>query len=252
MKIYILVLAFLVGACGNVPLENASPNIPGRPTGKIFVSSGTSSYLLPQLPNWANFSRLSQCMRQTPIRYVDFEKLGRSYNMSYAQLIHFQVLFNRYVADFKEKMSTELIRPKEEELIFQEVLDLVKGGLTSFNQPEYEKVHILYIDDYLNDFAPAQKFIRSQKFLSGHPVIVSHCLSQKNLGALLSEHRIDHLGIILLGAESFSPYDVEGKRINFFGLNISELFKEEQQLILFSPREIHPQEFQGKFTWEKL
>ncbi|MGB0455168.1 MAG: hypothetical protein ACPGJV_15780, partial [Bacteriovoracaceae bacterium] len=62
---------------------------------KYYVPSGSAKYVLPEIPDWSNWSASGQCKRNFSTKYLDFASLKKSFAMSFSESIMLQASFNQ-------------------------------------------------------------------------------------------------------------------------------------------------------------
>lgn len=188
-------------------------------------------FYLPSLPSWANFSTYGQCHRGGQTIYFDFSKLGPSYNLSYEQMIQFQLMYNKLYQSSMSEVSTldKSSLLKEEELFFN-VLNKVQNNVKAFLHPNYKRVHLI-----LADGQDLSRLKETNVFIQGHPVIVSFCL---NHGELIHkiEKEIGHVGAIALSYEMLSIFDSTKKKTANFHIDLNHFFHSEKKVYLYLPK----------------
>lgn len=207
---------------------------------EVYISNGVEQYYFALLPYWANFSTKAACFRSSPIRYINFEKISKSYNLSYSELIHLQHMINRKLYSYKDAKGQDQLSPKDESFIFQNTYQKVNGGSTDFVLPKYHTVSIIWSDSFDNDFKKIKKVLEREDVLKGYPILVSMCLSDFELNQKLREFDLDTRGIKILSADMFASYDKDLKRIPEFTLDLKEFFKKKKIIFYKSRKRPNP------------
>jgi len=259
----LIVLTLIFQACSNSHKTNASNA--RRNIEEYYQSSGVVRYMLTELPVWANGSVSGGCQRQFSFNYFNFFELTKNFAMEFSSAWQAQMHFNYEKTGMilmareaqakmqngnKEDVKDLVVGPGREEQIFYQSMDKVKANFPAVNIPTYKRVNILWIDPLL-DFIDkkwvmkpgvANKFKGHSLLNSGHPAIVSFCLSAHELENLLESERLAENNIRLFAAEGMTIY-----RTNFlpnYGLYypLRELFEPTQNLYLYSPGKVVPAE----------
>lgn len=243
IKLYILPL-FLLAACSTIEKTIVEPE-----TDNVYISSGVEKFYLPELPVWVNFSASASCFRKMPIKYLNFQNLKKSYNLSYEQSTHLQHMVNKKQYAFKTSSGQRQMAPKDEAYIFHNVYQQVIGKRYDFVAPKYKKVSLIWIDPFIKSPKKIKKIMNRGRVLEGHPIFVSLCMSSYELENYLSNHGLSEFGVKLITSEMFSIYNSKVNKEARFALYIDELLK-NKEITFFSPEKLP--EVIGKFRWEKL
>lgn len=215
---------------------------------QVYQGAGVEQHFLTALPDWANFSRAGACKRDTSIRYLNFETLYQNYSLDYESLVQLQYMFNVKSAEMKEQQGKESLFTTEVNKIFYNSYQLILGGDKQFIAPEFNRVHLVWIDPVLKDNKLLKKFkqlMKSSQMEKGHPVLVSTCLSHRSLSEFILEHNLEQMGTKGISSELFNIYsEKELKPVTSFRLNFSEILK-NKKLIFYAPW--FPSEFSGTF-----
>lgn len=216
------------------------------------MSGGTEQYYLADLPSWANFSTVASCNRKTPIRYLNFNNLRKSYSLKYEQLVQFQYMLNRKFQSYKKSTGKEQLFLKDESYIFYNVYQQIVGGGKDFLVPKYHRIHLVWIDPSLRDKdmeKRLKKLMRSSKMELGHPVFISTCLSALELENYIVKNDYQKLGVKGISQEMFAPFNIKGSSVGEFRLHF-DLLMPGKQLVLFA--NWFPKEFIGIEQYEKF
>jgi hypothetical protein len=191
-----------------------------------YQSSGIEKYFLSELPPWANFSTSGVCFRKEQIRYFDILALMKSYGIDYKTAIQIQATFNdEYLSLAKTKDS--VIPFSEEQLLFFRASDKVNSKIVFFEAPTYKRIHLIWIDSV--DEKIVKKFLKSNIHDKGIPVLVSLCLTKKEIEAKFSETNFK-----TITTEMLSIYDVSGAKLPGFNISLDQFFTQDQELILYT------------------
>jgi len=243
-------MLFFMVSCSKAPKHG----LHRRKVSEYYVNSGFVQYLLPELPAWANFSTSGNCRRSRSTRYLDFEKLAKSYNLTYAQNVQFQYMFNKEFYLLSKNHKLDFLLFKDEEKLFYQVADKIQTGINAFRVPRYHRVHLIWIDPALGseDEKNKLKALLNSKIMDrGHPVFVSLCLGAAELVAFMTEMKLKSRDIRLLPMELFSPYDTNGVKRAIIGLDFSQLLGEKKEIIFFLPNGRKVKEFFGNYKIKK-
>jgi hypothetical protein len=222
---------------------------------EVYIPSGAEQYFLPNLPHWANVSTAADCRRETNIRFFDFYKMNKSYNLSYEQLLQFQLLYNHELFSIL-KNAPKNIEPKirDEEVLFFNILEKIQGGSTLFLAPDFKNINLVWVDDTINDkinISRLKKLMNSEAMEQGMPVLVSSCLTWNELESFLGEVGLPETTKII-SAELFSPFAQDfilGIRTS---LDFDKLFKDNQKLYFYTNRDGIPTEIRGHLRLKKF
>lgn len=249
---FILMLPLLLAiGCGNLAkkADNRSPQT-REDIEHYYVSSGVTQYYMADLPDWANFSYEGECQRGVSVRYLDYGKMAASYSLNYPQLVQFQSMLNKTFTEIHKSAKVNMVFAREEEVAFYDVYDRIKGGVTSFQIPEYNRVHLIWIDGTESEKQLLELF-KSDFMSKGHPVLISLCMSGEQMEHYLKKIGIEDQNIALISAEMLSPFTSDLKISTSFNIDFGALFRNDQELHFFTTRDIIPKVFKGNFTYHK-
>jgi len=245
---YLLSIFFIFNSCGTT----SDPEYGNRDAQSFYINTQFSSYYLAGIPNWANFSTIGQCQRKTNLRPLDFVKINHSLGLSYNESIHLQHIVSILNQQASQTLNEDSLGPQEKELNFQTALGRVQSKLFVFKAPTYNKVHLIWIDFALSNPAALERFkklMNGSIMDQGQPVVISHCLSQKELEKWLNMIGLSDRPIEMISAEMFNIYSSDLKNTYGLSLEIDKLFSPGQQLSLFIPKEKkRPDQFKGQFN----
>ena len=219
----LMVVSVLVGSC--------SSGLKPRVVDQYYVSTGVEKYFLTDLPEWANYSVLAECYRESAIRYFNIEALMKSFSLSYFDAIQIQATFNDEYLTLKKKSEANL-GVKDEEVIFFKASDKVKNKIHFFDAPTFKQIHLIWLDEALAGKKQEEKlknFLESSVHNNGFPVLVSACLTKNEI-----EAKFPDVAVKVISAEMFSVYDSTGMRLPRLHTEIGAFFKPEQKLIFYS------------------
>lgn len=215
----------------------------------VYISSGVEQFFLTDIPHWANFSKAGKCYRKTPIRYINFENVNKSYDLKYAQIVHLQHMLNKKLYAYKTSTGQNSLSPKDISYVFHNVYQQVLGESYEFIAPKFKKVSVVWIDPFLSHPKTIKKILNRSDVLEGHPILLSHCLSAYELEELSQELELEHLGVKYLPAELSSVYSSGIEKKPYFSFNISQLLI-GKEVSVFSSRK--PEEVIGKINFIKV
>jgi hypothetical protein len=207
----------------------------------------TIKYILPELPDWANFSSTANCRRNTRNRYLNFRLLKNDFSFNYLESGQFQYLYNIKYKKNLEKTKLGVLPANEEDKIFFEVFDRIKNKIYPFKAPDYKRVHLVWIDQ-IPSMKKFKTFMNSKIMKKGHPVFVSLCLGQQEIISFINKHALKRKDIRIISFELFSPFERMLSLGNSMMFYLPSLFKKHQSLYFFIPQKKLPMEFRGKFT----
>ncbi len=219
-----------------------------------YNGASVAQYFLAELPAWANFSPEGKCFRKTSVRYLDLKKVSTSYSLDYPDLIQFQFMFNERLTEVRKKLKNKNLLAKDEEIIFYDIYERIRGGLKSFVRPDYKRIHFIWIDDLLKHSRSTKlkKIVSSEIMNKGLPILISLCLSQEQMSKFVRSSGIADQSIRLISAEMFSPYNGKIELSHKFSLDFGQLFKKKQKLHFFGARDYIPEIFKGNFVYHKF
>lgn len=225
---------------------------------EIYIASGAEQYFLPELPAWANVSEIAECRRMDNIRFLDFTRLNKSYNLDFEKLLQLQLMFNnnlkKMVINF-DKIDRYSNAKKDEELLFFNSLDKVQGGVKDFLAPDFKQIHLVWIDDFINDktrVARLKNLLASESFSAGFPVFISTCLSYREMERFLVENEMAEQSIKLISSEFLTPFQEDYNLGTHQVIQIGKLFKETQTLFFYTTKNTLPREFKGPLKLKKF
>lgn len=246
MKIILSICLFILISCSSTIETPRDPE-------HIYQGAGTEQYFLPELPTWANFSQVGKCQKSIPIRYLDYEKLSASYNLSYFENVQLQLSFNKSIERQKKNNEKQALFLKDEIFLFSNAYEQISGQAYEFRVPDFERLHLVWIDLALNDaraFEELKKVMRSNAMGQGYPIFVSSCLGESDLQTFI-DRNFSNLGIKKISAEFFAPYNLENKKTAGLGLNL-QAFLKEKIIILYGPNSYPPVDLTGFNEYKKF
>lgn len=245
-----LFFIFLFTLISCTQLNQCPHGLKNRNVQEYYVGSDIVSYFLPDIPDWANFNSRVSCKRTLPVKYVNLKKFRNSFSLSYEKAVQFQYMFNIEYELMKKKFKTGHIFIKDETNLFYDVSDKIRMNIFAFRPPKFKRVHLVWIDPYINDsgkLKDLKRLMKSSIMDKGHPVFVSLCLNHYDYKDFMKKNRFGNQNIRFISYQMFSIYDENNERKNHFSLNFSKLFRKDQELHFFVPLKKLPHEFLGDF-----
>lgn len=238
-------IATLVAGCISSEKSHA---LKRRNVRDYYVSSGVERFYLSDIPTWANFSQTASCQRSKVARFMNYDRLRNSFQLTYEQAIQFQYLLNIERTNLKSNTNAKYLLLKDEEALFYNVSDRIQAGVKSFKAPAYKRVNIIWIDGALGSEEKMKRFkklMSSKEMDLGHPVFISLCLGDRALKEFISKNGIQSAKAIPF--EMFSIYNQKNAILQKMFLSLDPLFKKKQELHFYTPEEEVPEEITGKF-----
>lgn len=227
-------LLLVLTSCTQGQLRQGTDQAPYR-------TSGLEKYFLPELPKWANNSASGQCFKKHSFQYLDFTKLGQTYDLKYADLIELQAQYNERLESYFRSTALRFVKPVEEAAFFSNTLENVRGGVRAFKLPAMaSKVDIIWVDRYmaLNQVNELKKMNELGRFDERVPVLFSSCLSKQDLNQWLIENNLDQVGFYTLSAEWLTPFGSDLELKPGLHLEIKKLLTPNVDVRFVSPNEI--------------
>lgn len=247
-----LILFIFISAC------TSRQNYQKKNLEGIYQGAGVETYFLPSLPEWANYDRVAQCRREKRFQYFDFEKIQKSLALDYFKFIQLQLAYNIKLESFRGQSSNNLA-PKDESYLFYNMKEKVEGGAYEFYTPDFNRLHLVWIDPLISDKRSRQlgknrlrNLLNQKKFNMGFPIIVSLCLSFGAMEKYLTTAGLDDRGIRIISAEMFSPFSREGQLTAHMQLDIRSLLGSDKAIYLYSPAGASVPALKGKYQLVKF
>lgn len=235
----------------DVSEQNTNTKLDRREIEQFRDNSILMKYFLPDIPSWANFSEIGKCSSSNNIKYLDYDRLNKSYQFSYKEAIHFQFLYNKIYQNKVLKRDIKSLSMDQEQMLFYEVTDRIQNKLYGINLPSYKLIGLWWIDPFVNKTFKINKIkkqLHSRKYSKFYPVFISHCLSHSEVENFIKRFSLTDGRYTVLSKESFSVYDVNFRAKPYFSLNLGELFSKKQKLFFISPRaQTFSGELRGRF-----
>lgn len=253
MKMIIIFLLLLLQACQSPYHAQEKKSI-----NEVYIASGAEQYFLPELPAWSNVSEIAECRRMDNIRFLDFNRLNKSYGLDLEKLMQLQLMYNnnlkKMVINF-DKIDRYSNAKKDEEVLFFNSLDKIQGGVKEFLAPEFKQIHLVWIDDFVIDRKKINKLktlLSSEGFAAGFPVFVSTCLSAREMERFLVENNLAEQNIKLISSEFLTPFQEDLNLGIHQNIQLGKIFKETQALFLYTTKNMLPTEFKGPLKLRKF
>jgi hypothetical protein len=212
------------------------------------------SFFLPAIPAWINFSEAGGCFKQENVDYFKFDLLSKYYQLTYDEAVHVQALYfeevsKRLPVDLKMRViPTGFLSPQEKMMTFFDIVDKVKAGIKSTQNPEFPKINILWIDGLKSSSEVIKwltKYSASNLSLDGYPIIFSFCLSRMKGYEFLTKEKLESEFPVFLGPEYLSIYAADGNQLPLMHLNFARFFDVQNVTIVTPPGVVLPKNFQG-------
>ncbi len=239
-----ILIILLLGACSSKQQVNLGPG-----NGDVYISSGVEQYFLGNLPFWANFSGAGKCFRKAPIKYLNFENISKSFNLSYEKMVHMQHMLNKKLFAYKTSTGQHQLSPRDEAYVFNNIYQQALGGSYEFSPPKFGKISLVWIDAFLSNPKKIKATLKRADVSEGYPILLSHCLSAYELEELAQDNELDELGVKYISAEMFNNYTDDIKATTNFSLNINLMLK-NKTITLFAPT--NSNELRGKYNFVQL
>jgi hypothetical protein len=239
-----LAMTFILFACANPELTRSKR----KNLDTVFMGGQLEKYFLSELAGWSLFSEIGQCKKTYPVKYLNFEALSKSYDMTYEELIQFQYSLNQKFYKYRVENDNKILL-KDQAFYFYNVYDQIQGGGRDFYTPKFDKIHVYWIDPALNNtsiYFRFKKIINSDRSKQGFPVFISTCLTTAQVENYISKNKWQSLGAKSLGHSIFSPYDHNSYPTPYYSVHLSKLMP-NKNIKLFIPKEFNDHAFRGKF-----
>ena len=215
-----LILLYFCISCSNYSTSSRPLDLQD-----VYISSGVEQFFLTAPPHWMNFSNEAACFRKQSVRYLNYENIRKSYNLNYDQMLHLQQMFNRKIFAYRTSTGQEKLSPKDESFIFNNVYQQVLGNSYDFIVPKFKKISLVWIDPYLKDSKKMKEIFKRKDILSGHPILVSLCLTSYELEALAQKAGLEDLGVRYISADMESTFSSDIIKKPSFSIDFDELLK---------------------------
>jgi hypothetical protein len=251
---FLSILGLMFGCSGK-----SSKSDKNNTQNSFYQSSGFEQYILGELPAWGRFSIYGQCPVTQPVRYFQLPLISSSFNFSYAQALQLQMLFHHEYQNELQKLSIQnqnhlKIDPQREDKLFHTVLAKITAAEGPINLPAVKRLNFVWIDQALVSTSALRNLktiMKSHEMDRGFPVIISTCLDQGQTEKWLLEQDFEERDWQILGIESFSPLNANMLDLSFFQIHLESLFPQMKEFYFYSPIEILPPIFPGKFVLRK-
>lgn len=239
MKSFLILFAFLFG-CSNQNFKN-------RTIENYYQSSGVEKYFLTDLPHWANFSSEANCKRNYSIRFFDIEQIMKSFSIDFQTAIQIQATFNDDYNRLFENYKDKTIPLNDEQLLFFKSSEKVNSKINFFIPPKYKRIHLVWIDEMIKNNEDEKKlktFLKSRVHDEGVPVLVSMCLTKKELEEKFKEENFSSIT-----SEMMSIYSSDGSIKNLLHFELDQFFTKDQQLYFYSKSKSNNNLFSGNIKF---
>ncbi|MBP5296964.1 MAG: hypothetical protein J6Y94_06495 [Bacteriovoracaceae bacterium] len=231
----LVVVGLSLGSCSNNPsLDRADDD---QREGAAVLASTVAIYFLSPVPAWANYAGRGGCFREQEVQFIDLAALGRSFNLTYAQRIQFQGIYNELWRAYKDHYQVRALPSIEQEKIFYQVLEKVRSEVGGINIPEHERINVLWIDPFLANptFLTTFAKVREEFVAQGHPMLVSTCLDQSGLRQWQAQLGMAQEDIRYIDLGFFASYQANGRRVAGEIIDSAALFK-DKKVYLYLPK----------------
>ena len=235
----ILLLLLLTAACGSTSESRKNLN-------EVYQGAGVEQYFLSELPDWANFTTLASCHRDRNIRFLNFQNLHASYALDYEQSVQLQYMVNRGLQRTSFESGKKVFNNEDESFIFYKSYEQIIGGSREFIQPQYERVHVIWVDDAIKNsegLNRVKQLMESSQMEKGHPVFFSMCLSYNKLESFIIENGFQSYGVKFISMEMLSPYASDLQLLTYFDLSLENLMP-NKNVYFFVP--FIPEQYKNK------
>lgn len=219
-------------------------------SGQKAANSLFQEFFLSPIAHWQNFSFEGQCFRESQESYLNWQKLMRSFSFEYFDAMEVQRQYNRQIYEKTKNSLIEKVLLQDKHLILASVIDAIKAEKYSIQVPRYDRINLIWIDKIIADKNKRNinKFFQKDYFESGYPVLISFCYSSVFIENYLIKNMIGDFPGTTLGSDSFSIFDIEGKKHPYFSLNFTSLFTKDKKLFMYIPYgQTLPIGFKGNF-----
>lgn len=213
---------------------------------EIYQGAGVEHYFLSLVPEWANFTTLGGCHRSGSVYFLNFKNLHASYALDYEQALQLQYMYNLGVQRAQYELGKTVLNNEDESFIFYNSYEQMIGGGREFVVPNFPRVHVVWIDDAINNPAVLErlkKLMNSSIMEAGHPVLMSMCLSHEKMEKFVSRHGFDAFGAKFISMEMFTPYNQNFEMNTYFDIDLEKVMP-GKEVYFFAPD--IPSQYQDK------
>lgn len=225
MKILGYILIFIAAiSCTGIQKKN-------KDLTNIYIASQASKYYLSPSPDWLNFASSARCIRNSQVQFLDLINLRDSFRIDYIEAIQMQLSVNDGFRKFRERFKKDDVSPQLRERIFFQAKDEVLSDIRIFKLPDFQRIHLVWIDPLLNGSGDLTKFkalFNSESFFDGHPVLVSACMTRPEMEKFVKNQKLSDIDIRLISAEMFSVVNDKFDLSFEYSLNIEKLLKSKK------------------------
>lgn len=224
IKLFLLlgILLFNI-ACGS--------KVPVRAVEEFYVTSGVEQYFISNIAQINKANNGFSCHRNMNMRFMNLDKISKEFNYDFLKSLQVQAFFNQEYLGIKETILDPLPF-KEEEILFYRSQEKVSNDIKFFNAPNFRKIHLIYVDEVIHSEEKLRKlksFLRSSIHDDGVPVLVTSCLSKKELQ---EDYNLASNRSMTL--EMFSFYDSKFEIQDSLVLDLNIIFKRNQKIIFYT------------------
>ncbi len=246
--VLLLGIFIILPSCTNLKKKDSPFSLKRRKVEEYFVSSGVVRYFLPEIPYWANFSSVAGCRRKKSIKYLDLKMVRGSLSLEYEEAIQLQLMLNTMIFDLKKEQHIAHIPFKEEERLFFKASDRIQAGIRDFRAPTFKRIHLIWVDPFLEKTQTLKNLMARKSVGLGHPVFVSLCLTRRSFEDWMKKHGFQNRNIRLLSYEMLSPYNLDGELDTKYHIFVDEIFGKNKQIYLYTPKgRSEPHVLEGSF-----
>ena len=221
-----------------------------RNTEAYVIPSSIIQYFLPELPPWANTSKIGKCKRNRSIRFFDFDKLSKSFLYSFEQLLVFQHMFNVEKASILKDRKYKYLGLKEQEQLFYSISVNTRAGIKAiFIRPDFKRIHLLWIDPFITgerEKKEIKTLFTKDEFNKGHPVFISQCLMHDEIKNFIEKNDLPR-SIRILSSEFLTPFARDLRPSHHMIFHVGPLFDKNQEIYFYTPT-FRPDNIMGTFS----
>jgi len=196
-------------------------------------------YILPDIPQWANFDSFGQCQKERSIHYLDMNRIKESFSLSYKESIELQAFYNQEL-NSNDSIQFSADNLDRESHAFYNSLGKVQGNVSYVLLPDYNIIYIVWIDQILKNDEILKRLrvlVKSRLFMHGFPIFISKCLDAKSLAQWLEKEKFQDIGAKAISSELFSPFLSNGEKGHGYELELDKFLPKNMEITLFVPKE---------------
>ncbi len=229
MKITFFVFVMVLVSCQQTAYKERDRNVYFHPMG------GGVSFILPEVPTWANASSEGGCFKNPNLRFIDLGKMKKEFNLSMRANLNVQYYLNEELEVLRSKVSSMneesgKIGLQEQEQSFFKALEKARSNFEPLKLPDFGEYHLVWYDEWIatSSEEKLKAFLKSSVHDTGVPVVFSLCLSQEDL-----EKKFQELGVYSFGAEWSTSFNEEGRNSARFGFYLKYFFNENKKIVFY-------------------